>query len=175
PGASGTAVLHSPVTFDLTVTALYTPLISGGRVLVSTLEDTAEQPPPASESCSLLKATPSHLTLLATTPKPLQPTGELVIGGEQLLGENLDRWRELHPGTTVVNEYGPTEATVGCMEYRIEPGDVLAPGAVPIGRPRPNARIHLLDAGLRPVPAGVPGELYVAGAGLARGYVRRPG
>ncbi|MEU7157964.1 amino acid adenylation domain-containing protein [Streptomyces chrestomyceticus] len=175
PGASGTAVLHSPVTFDLTVTALYTPLISGGRVLISTLEDTEEQPPPVSESCSLLKATPSHLTLLATTPQPLQPTGELVIGGEQLLGENLDRWRELHPGTTVVNEYGPTEATVGCMEYRIEPGDVLAPGAVPIGRPRPNARIHLLDASLRPVPAGVPGELYVAGAGLARGYVRRPG
>ncbi|WP_329128262.1 amino acid adenylation domain-containing protein [Streptomyces caniferus] len=175
PGAAGTAVLHSPVTFDLTVTALYTPLIRGGRVLISGLEDTGEEVPATAGTCSLLKVTPSHLALLATTPQPLQPTGELVIGGEQLIGEALDQWRVLHPGTTVVNEYGPTEATVGCMEYRIGPDEVLAPGAVPIGRPRPDARIHLLDGALRPVPAGVPGELYVAGAGLARGYVRRPG
>ncbi|WP_411143365.1 amino acid adenylation domain-containing protein [Streptomyces sp. x-80] len=174
PGAAGTAVLHSPVTFDLTVTALYTPLISGGRVLISGLEDTDEQLPTAAGACSLLKVTPSHLALLASTPRQLQPAGELVIGGEQLIGEALEQWRVRHPGTTVVNEYGPTEATVGCMEYRVRPDDVPAPGAVPIGRPRANARIHVLDSALRPVPVGVPGELYIAGSGLARGYVRRP-
>ncbi|MEF3112182.1 amino acid adenylation domain-containing protein [Streptomyces chrestomyceticus] len=174
PGASGTAVLHSPVTFDLTVTALYTPLISGGRVLISTLEDTATLPE-AARGCSLLKVTPSHLALLGTLADDLLTTGQIVVGGEQLLGEVLEQWRRTHPDVTVINEYGPTEATVGCMEYRIEPGEHAEPGPVPVGRARDNTLLHVLDASLRPVPAGVRGELYVAGAGLARGYVRRPG
>ncbi|MFH8344041.1 amino acid adenylation domain-containing protein [Streptomyces sp. NPDC018045] len=173
PGAAGTAVLHSPVTFDLTVTALYTPLISGGRVLISALEDIAALPGPVRD-CSLLKVTPSHLALLGTLADDLLTSGHLVVGGEQLLGEVLEQWRRTHPQVTVINEYGPTEATVGCMEYRIEPGEHAEPGPVPVGRARDNAVLRVLDAGLRPVPAGVQGELYVAGAGLARGYVRRP-
>ncbi|MFC5720644.1 amino acid adenylation domain-containing protein [Streptomyces gamaensis] len=178
PAAAGAAVLHSPVTFDLTVTALYTPLVSGGRVLVTGLEEDATAVGADAGQCTLLKVTPSHLALLATTPEQLQPTGELVIGGEQLLGEVLDQWRRLHPGTTVINEYGPTEATVGCMEFRVEPGDpenTVAAGAVPIGHARPNTRVYVLDAMLRPVPQGVAGELYIAGDGLARGYVGRAG
>ncbi|WP_411143364.1 amino acid adenylation domain-containing protein [Streptomyces sp. x-80] len=173
PGAAGTAVLHSPVTFDLTVTALYTPLISGGRVLISGLEDAAAASGRA-PACSLLKVTPSHLALLGTLADELLPSGHLVVGGEQLTGEVLEQWRRTHPRVTVVNEYGPTEATVGCMEYRIEPGERSEPGPVPIGRARGNTLVRVLDAGLRPVPAGVPGELYIAGTGLARGYVRRP-
>ncbi|WP_030020755.1 AMP-binding protein, partial [Streptomyces monomycini] len=160
PGASGTAVLHSPVTFDLTVTALYTPLISGGSVLISALEDTAALSG-AARDCSLLKVTPSHLALLGTLADDLLTTGQLVVGGEQLLGEVLEQWRRTHPGVTVINEYGPTEATVGCMEYRIEPGEHTEPGPVPVGRARDNTLLHVLDAGLRPVPAGVRGELYV--------------
>ncbi|WP_159481735.1 non-ribosomal peptide synthetase [Streptomyces caniferus] len=174
PGAAGTAVLHSPVTFDLTVTALYTPLIRGGRVLIGGLEDIAATPGRA-RGCSLLKVTPSHLALLGTLADELLPSGQLVVGGEQLLGEVLEQWRRAHPRVTVINEYGPTEATVGCMEFRIEPGGRAEPGPVPVGRARDNTLVRVLDAGLRPVPAGVPGELYVAGAGLARGYVRRPG
>ncbi|WP_260639566.1 non-ribosomal peptide synthetase [Streptomyces angustmyceticus] len=174
PGAAGMAVLHSPVTFDLTVTALYAPLVSGGQVLISGLEDAAAAPGRA-RGCSLLKVTPSHLALLGTLAEELLPSGQLVVGGEQLLGEALEQWRRTHPGVTVVNEYGPTEATVGCMEYRIAPGERAEPGPVPVGRARDNALVRVLDGALRPVPVGVPGELYVAGAGLARGYVRRPG
>ena len=69
------------------------------------------------------------------------------------------------------NEYGPTEATVGCMIYRFNPEDQGA--SVPIGQPAANTQIYLLDEYLKPVPVGVPGALYIAGGGLAREYLRR--
>ncbi|MEK8145649.1 hypothetical protein NKH18_42975 [Streptomyces sp. M10(2022)] len=75
--------------------------------------------------------------MLTLLPAPFSPSGELVVGGEQLTGSMLRGWRELHPGVTVVNEYGPTEATVGCMEYRIAPGQEVADGPVPVGTAAP--------------------------------------
>ncbi|MFF4214903.1 amino acid adenylation domain-containing protein [Streptomyces nondiastaticus] len=172
PGLAGRALVHSPVSFDLTVTGIFGTLTAGGEVHLHDLDG----PPPAEPGApAFLKATPSHLPLLASADPRLSPGSDLVVGGEQLTGEALRAWRELHPGTTVINEYGPTEATVGCMEYRIGPGETPAPGAVPIGRPIAGARVYVLDRRLRPVPTGVPGELYVAGDGLARGYVNRPG
>ncbi|VVJ19160.1 Polyketide synthase modules and related proteins [Amycolatopsis camponoti] len=163
PGLGGTAVLHSSVSFDLTVTTLFGPLLAGGRIRVADVLEAEPVP------CTFLKATPSHLPVLAGDPR------DLVVGGEQLLGDVLDRWRQAHPGATVINEYGPTETTVGCMEYRVEPGDAVPAGAVPIGHPIRNTRLYVLDAGLNPVPPGIPGELYIAGDGLARGYLDRPG
>ncbi|MFC7643989.1 AMP-binding protein [Streptosporangium lutulentum] len=74
-------------------------------------------------------------------------------------------WRDRHPGATVVNEYGPTEATVGCVTAHVAPGEappVDRTGSVGIGRPAPGNTVYVLDDGLRPVPAGVIGELYVA-------------
>ncbi|ANN17190.1 non-ribosomal peptide synthetase [Amycolatopsis orientalis] len=168
PSLSGTAVLHSSVSFDLTVTTLYGPLLTGGRIRVA---GTPAQRPP-----TFLKATPGHLPLLdLMDDDDLSPTGELVVGGDQLLGSVADAWRADHPGVVVINEYGPTETTVGCMEYRVGPGQELAAGAVPIGHPIWNTRLYVLDARLNPVPAGIAGELYVAGDGLARGYFELPG
>ncbi|WP_256725680.1 non-ribosomal peptide synthetase [Streptomyces sp. IMTB 2501] len=176
PSLAGRALLHSPASFDLTVTGLFGPLTRGGRLRLADLDGS-----PAPDGLlstgrpTFVKATPSHLSVLTSVAEWYSPTGELVVGGEQLTAEMLDEWRGRHPGTTVINEYGPTEATVGCVEFRVRPGDVLAPGAVPIGRPVPNARAYVLDAWLRPVPCGVPGELYLAGPQLARGYLSRPG
>ncbi|WP_329218544.1 amino acid adenylation domain-containing protein [Streptomyces sp. NBC_01485] len=180
PALTGSTVLHSPVTFDLTVTGLLGTLAAGGRVHLSALEEHLEEqraeqwadtPPP-----TFLKATPSHLPLLvALPPGTASPTGQLVLGGEQLPGAALDAWRRLHPDTVVVNEYGPTEATVACAEFRLRPGDPTPAGPVPIGRPFANSALYVLDEWLRPVAPGVPGELYIAGAGLARGYLNRPG
>ncbi|MFF3975116.1 amino acid adenylation domain-containing protein [Streptomyces rubiginosohelvolus] len=174
-GAQGVALLHTSFSFDLSITALFTPLVSGGRVVLAELRDgLGDDEETRSLGCDFLKATPSHLALLEGLPEEVSPRKELLLGGEALLGETLRTWRAGHPDVTVLNVYGPTEATVNCTEFRIEPGDELPDGPVPIGRPMANTRVYVLDAGLRPVPPGVPGELYVAGVCLARGYLRRP-
>ncbi|WP_240724266.1 amino acid adenylation domain-containing protein, partial [Frankia sp. B2] len=167
PSVAGGSLLHSSVAFDLTVTALFGPLLSGGCVFVGELAA-------GSGERLLVKVTPSHLRLLAESGVSVG-AGHLVVGGEQLTGEMLAVWRGRHPAAVVVNEYGPTEATVGCLEYRVEPGEVVSRGVVPIGRPIRNARVFVLDSFLQPVPSGVVGELYVAGVGVARGYLNRPG
>ncbi|HYW05316.1 MAG TPA: amino acid adenylation domain-containing protein, partial [Longimicrobium sp.] len=93
----------------------------------------------------------------------------VLLGGEALPAGLLERTRALFPGVPVWNHYGPTEATVNTSVARVEGG------AVTIGRPIANVRVHLLDGAMEPVPTGVPGELYVGGAGVARGYLGRPG
>jgi len=86
----------------------------------------------------------------------------------------LREWRQQHPDLALINHYGPTEATVGCLDYQINPASPV-PDPVPIGRPMWNTRVFVLDQTLQLVPPGVTGELYVAGAQLARGYLGRPG
>ncbi|MGW0094915.1 amino acid adenylation domain-containing protein [Streptomyces sp. NPDC003328] len=165
--AQGT-LLHSSVAFDLPLTGLFGALAAGGCVHVGTVMDTDGT---SGIDVGLLKATPSHLPLLLASG--YAPARELVLGGEMLTGKALQAWRTRHPNVTVINHYGPTEATVGCADHRIEPGTPLGDGALPIGRPFEHARLYVLDAWLKPVPVGVPGELYIAGAVLARGYLKR--
>ncbi|MEU5775093.1 non-ribosomal peptide synthase/polyketide synthase [Streptomyces venezuelae] len=171
PSAGGSALLHSSVSFDMTVTALLTPLTVGGRVTVGSLDDTGLP----DTAPTLLKATPSHLPILEALPQHASPTGDLLLAGEALTAGVLDTWRAAHPTVAVRNVYGPTETTVSCAEHRVAPGEELPSGPLPIGRPLANTRFYVLGSGLRPVPAGVPGELYVAGDGVARGYLGRPG
>ncbi|MER7849869.1 amino acid adenylation domain-containing protein [Kitasatospora sp. NPDC096077] len=176
PGIRGGALLHSSVSFDLTVTTLFAPLAFGGTLYIADLDELdpkrwqGRRPAP-----TFVKATPSHLPLLEALSEGVLPEGDLVVGGEQLIGTTLAHWRAKHPGAAVVNEYGPTEATVGCVVHRLAPGEADQDGAVAIGTPLWNMRAYVLDALLRPVPTGVAGELYVAGAQLARGYLGRPG
>ena len=167
PDTAGTSLVHSSVAFDLTVTALLTPLLAGGRVrLVDGLEEV-----PAAADVSFMKVTPTHLALLRSRPDLAPST--LVVGGEALTGAALAEWRAAHPQTTVVNAYGPTELTVNCTDFVLAPGDVVDAGPVPIGRPFAGTRVFVLDPWLRPVGVGLPGELYVSGVGLARGYLDR--
>ncbi|MBY8852068.1 non-ribosomal peptide synthetase, partial [Saccharothrix sp. MB29] len=165
-GVDGVSLAHSPVSFDLTVTALWSPLVSGGCVVLGSLDESAS-------GVSFMKVTPSHLALLESLPSAA-PTGTLVIGGEALFGAPLAAWRERHPEAVVVNAYGPTELTVNCTDFRLSPGVPTPSGAVPIGRPFANTRVYVLDSALRPVGTGVAGELYVTGVPLARGYWRQP-
>ncbi|HEY2578198.1 MAG TPA: amino acid adenylation domain-containing protein [Streptosporangiaceae bacterium] len=173
PGIRERTVLHSPISFDLTVTSVYAPLTTGGTVFVGSLEQAAENE--RFPGCTFLKVTPSHLPLLRELPGTVSPSADLVVGGEALLSEALRGWLAEHPRTAVINEYGPTEATVGCVAHWVRPGDRLPPGAVPIGRPVPNTRVFIVGDGMDLVPPGVVGELYIAGAQLARGYLARPG
>jgi acyl-coenzyme A synthetase/AMP-(fatty) acid ligase/acyl carrier protein len=122
----------------------------------------------------VVKAVPSHLAALATGVDLARvlPAKSLVLGGEAApigwLGELLAS------GRRVFNHYGPTETTIGVATIELTPS-MLAGGIAPVGRPIANTGLYVLDSRLQPVPAGVAGELYVAGAGLARGYVSRPG
>ncbi|MFJ8621209.1 amino acid adenylation domain-containing protein, partial [Streptomyces clavifer] len=167
PQAAGVSLVHSSFAFDLTVTALWSPLAAGGRIVLEELDENTS-------GVSFMKVTPSHLGILEALPNEASPTGTLIIGGEALRGEALSAWRQAHPDVEVINAYGPTEATVNCTEFRLAPGAKTPSGPVPIGRPFANTRTYVLDAALRPVPVGTPGELYIAGIVLARGYLQRP-
>ncbi|MGW4971303.1 amino acid adenylation domain-containing protein [Streptomyces albidoflavus] len=166
-GLAQESVVHSPVSFDLTVTALYGPLIAGGSVtLIDAFEEGAHVP--------FVKATPAYVPLLDSLDVRQSPDSGLALGGELLLWQSLAGRRRASPGTTIFNEYGPTETTVGCSYLRIGPEDPLLSGPVPIGRPIPGTRMYVLDSLRRLTPPGRTGELYIAGDCLAQGYLNDP-
>ncbi|MEU7137626.1 amino acid adenylation domain-containing protein [Streptomyces sp. NPDC046261] len=172
PGVKGTVLLHASFAFGAIVTTLHAVLTVGGCVRVSAIENV-----PAADfgDFTFLKVTPSHLPLLAGKLSGSW-AGQLMIGGEGISAERLQTWREAHPDAAVVNHYGSTEVTVGCLDNPIGVGRSLGvQGPVPIGRPMWNTRVYVLDGELRPVPPGMAGELYVAGVQVGRGYIGRPG
>ncbi|MFI9366987.1 amino acid adenylation domain-containing protein, partial [Kitasatospora sp. NPDC053057] len=179
-GAGGGAPLHSSLAFDLTVTSVVVPLISGAPVVVSRdggAEGLAELLRSSDGGFGLVKAVPAHLPLLSellTDTQLAKAAGTWVVGGEALPAGVVRDLLDKAPGSVVVNEYGPTEATVGCAVFEVRAGDELG-AVVPVGRPVANTRLYVLDGHLRPVAPGVAGELYIAGAQLARGYVKRAG
>jgi amino acid adenylation domain-containing protein/non-ribosomal peptide synthase protein (TIGR01720 family) len=173
------APVHSSLSFDLTITGLFLPLLAGRTVTLLPEDQMAEALPGtlrAGQDFSLVKITPAHLELLNRQLSPERAVGatrSLVIGGEALFGEDIRFWQSHAPDTRLINEYGPTETVVGCCVYEVPPGTVIS-GAVPIGRPIANTQLYLLDQYLQLVPVGVPAELYIGGASLARGYLGRP-
>ncbi len=173
------SVVHSTIAFDATITALFSPLLAGRavRLLPERMDLEALSESLLGEGdYSLIKITPAHLDLLSQqlpSDKAYGLTKAFVIGGENLLGEQIKFWQEHAPETRLFNEYGPTEAVVGCVVYDA-PGSERFSGSVPIGRPIPNAEVYVLDCNLQPVPIGVRGELYLGGVGVARGYLARP-
>ncbi|MGF1426413.1 amino acid adenylation domain-containing protein [Kitasatospora sp. LaBMicrA B282] len=176
-----TALLHSPLAFDLTVTTALAPLVAGACVrLVATdgVEGLVAALRESTEPYQLVKLTPAHLRLLNTeladelARRPLADC--LVVGGEALDHATAAPWLTW---TRVVNEYGPTETVVGCTVFELgaAAGTTEPLGTeVPIGAPIANTTNHVLDEHLRPVPYGVVGELCVGGAGVTRGYLNQP-
>ena len=172
------SILHSPLAFDLTVTSIWSPLLAGNSLTilpesdtVNVLLDRIDQ----LSDLSFIKLTPAHLQLINHQLEPYQFAGctnGLIIGGEALHESVVAPWRQLAPETRLINEYGPTEATVGCVVHTVAPED--DDEWVKIGRPIANTQIYILDGCLQPVPIGVVGELYIGGAQLARGYLNRP-
>ena len=175
----GTPV-HSSISFDLTVTSLFLPLLAGKRVDILRDGEPGVEALSKALKChsdySFVKITPAHLALLAEQMSPnvaAKATRRFIIGGECLGGGSLAFWQKHAPETILINEYGPTETVVGCCVYQLAKGERIA-GSVPIGRPIANTQLYILDANLEPMPVGVPGELLIGGEGLARGYLNRP-
>ena len=178
--ADGTgAPVHSSISFDLTITALFAPLLSGRCVYIasgkrgtSALDDVLKQ----NEDISLVKITPAHLEMLRNQWSSNSISGRkgaFIIGGDALFGEELVFWQQHAPQTVLVNEYGPTETVVGCCAYFVPRGERLS-GRVPIGRPIANTQVYVLDTEMRPAAPGKSGELYIGGDGVGRGYWNRP-
>ncbi len=174
PHLAGRTLLPTSISFDASVTGLYGTLSCGGSVHLAAIDEQLPAAVPPG-GFTFLKVTPSHLSLLAELPVACAPVGQMIVGGEAVSGAQLRTWRERSPRLTIINNYGPTETTVACSDYSIGPDDEFPGGIVPLGRPMWNMRVYVLDHGLQPVPAGVAGEVYVAGAQLARGYLNRPG
>jgi amino acid adenylation domain-containing protein len=171
----------SAISTDLGNTAIFTPLVAGGSIHliapdVSLDADRFESYATANR-IDVLKITPSHLSsLLATSEGPsVLPHRWLVAGGEALPWQLVEQAHARRPGLRILNHYGPTETTVGCCTFEIG-GEVSAasPATVPIGRPIANTCAYIVDTRSSPVPVGVPAELWIGGAGVARGYVNRP-
>lgn len=172
------ALVHSSVSFDLTITALFAPLAVGKAVwllkpeneldeLVKTLRQTGQW--------SLLKLTPAHLNLLNQLLVPHEladRSGSLILGGEALRGELVRPWQREASQTRIINEYGPTETVVGCCIYEVAPDEEVGE-QIPIGYPIANTRCYVLDEQGLLVPIGITGELYIGGVGLGRGYMGR--
>ena len=171
--------VHSSLSFDLTVTSLFGPLVAGRPARLIPEDAGIEGLTEALRregDYGLVKITPAHLELVSrelTPEEAARATHAFIIGGEALLGEHIAFWQRHAPHTALINEYGPTETVVGCAVYQAPP-DRDFPGPVPIGKPIINTRLYVLDQHLNPVPIGVPGELYIGGVGVARGYLNRP-
>ncbi|MFC5667734.1 amino acid adenylation domain-containing protein [Kitasatospora misakiensis] len=175
--AEGGAPLFSSLAFDLPATNLYVPLITGRpvHVLPADLDLGALGAALAAGApYSFVKLTPGHLELLTD-----QLTGEqaaaladtVLVAGEALPARTANRWLAALGTGRLVNEYGPTEASIGST---VHPVDRPQEGTVPLGGPLPNTTAYVLDEAGRPAPVGVAGELHVGGEGLARGYHGRP-
>ncbi|CCD96147.1 putative Non-ribosomal peptide synthase:Amino acid adenylation (modular protein) [Bradyrhizobium sp. ORS 375] len=179
PKLDGNMAMVSTVAADLGHTVLFGALASGATLTLlptdAVFDADAFAQAMREETVDILKIVPSHLRglLQARRSEDLLPRDVLVLGGEPCDQRLVADVRQLRPQCRIVNHYGPTETTVGIATHEWVGA---ADGAiVPIGLPLANLRAHVLDDALGAVPCGVAGELYVGGAGVARGYRAAPG
>ncbi|WP_344831150.1 amino acid adenylation domain-containing protein [Actinocorallia longicatena] len=160
------------VAFDVSVFELFSTLTSGGCVEI--VRDLLELTERERWSGSMICAVPSVFAELADQLADRVEVDTVVFAGEALTAGTVDRVRKMWPGTRILNSYGQSESFY-VSTYPVEAASEGASGAIPIGEPLDCVRAHVLGPGLRPVPVGVVGELYVAGEGIGSGYLGLPG
>ena len=166
--------LYSSLSFDLTVTSIFVPLVSGGSIsvmpeekgnLISKVVD--------EDGLRVVKLTPAHLSLIKDKDNSRSSVDQMILGGEDLkAGLAREAVESFQGKLTIHNEYGPTETVVGCIVHQFDLDEEYS--SVLIGKPIQNTQIYILDERKQPVPVGAVGEIYISGAGVARGYLNRP-
>ncbi|MFG6101397.1 amino acid adenylation domain-containing protein [Leptothoe sp. EHU-05/26/07-4] len=166
---------------DLGNTAIFPALCTGGCLHVVSQAQLSDPEALANyfqhHPIDCLKIVPSHIAALLTSPgmQSILPRQRLILGGEAASWGLIEQIQWQAPNCRIMNHYGPTETTVGVLTYSVnEQSAQQISKMVPLGRPLANTQVYVLDRQLRPVPIGVSGELYIGGAGLARGYWNRP-
>lgn len=166
---------YSSLAFDLTITSIFVPLLSGGSMAIysAPVEDHVLNEMIKQQKVTVIKLTPSHLKLLneyGWESSDGLRLRSLIVGGENL-ATNLSKsiYDKYEGKVQIFNEYGPTEATVGCMIYEFKPEETRR--FVPIGAPIDNVEIHVLKDGYKPAKLYETGEIYISGVALARGYL----
>ncbi|MCU7493270.1 MAG: amino acid adenylation domain-containing protein [Ignavibacteria bacterium] len=178
------SVFHLSISFDAAVTSIYPALLSGSPVKI--IPDGTDiyrlgQELFESGTVGTLKLTPAHMDVLQEQLKNAEANNDgnaslrlkaFVVGGENLTRKQISYYQDKYPETLIYNEYGPTEAAVGCIVY--EASGLKTEGSVPIGRVIPGVYVCLLDENMNIAPVNTPAELYIGGLGLSRGYLERP-
>ena len=167
--AGKTFAFFTSLAFDLTITSIFSTLLRGDKIWVMENKDINETLKkiftPDSE-IDVVKMTPSHVRLLGCLGIQKTNVSQIILGGEALTSEHIQILRRLNEHIRIFNEYGPTEATVGCIVKEISNHNEL----VLIGKPIYNTQIYILDKYLNLLPNGVAGEIYIGGDSVARGY-----
>ena len=176
-------LLQGSVAFDGSLWSFFVPLVAGARLVL------AEPGLQADMSRLLRTISRQRVTVAGFVPSvlrawldqialdtPAEPMHlrHVICGGEVLDISLARRFHERFPGVVLSNSYGPSEACIACSWQVVEAAQLPAgAGTIPIGRPIPNASIHVLDEQLRPQPIGAPGQIHIGGVGVGRGYLRR--
>ncbi|MEC0128815.1 non-ribosomal peptide synthetase [Paenibacillus pabuli] len=166
--------LYSSISFDLTVTSMFTPLLSGNQIIIYpedvefALERICEE-----DEVDIIKLTPSHLKLLSLYNTEGSSLKRFIVGGEAFESSAASDITSLFgPHVEIYNEYGPTETVVGCMIHKYDSDEKYS--QVPIGWPIDNMRLYISDEKGNLQAKHLPGELCIAGIGVARGYANQP-
>lgn len=159
------------LSFDAAMGEVFRTLVAGGLLLMARKEELLPGPDLAQrlakERVTVTAMSPTALGALPDVSGELTELETLIVGGESCPADLAARWMK---GRRLLNGYGPTETTIGAtVAINWE-----ASGKPPLGRPLPNVELYVLDPAMEPTPVGVPGELFIGGAGVARGYLKRP-
>nr|WP_246481410.1 amino acid adenylation domain-containing protein [Amycolatopsis umgeniensis] len=171
--AGETVLMHAPHTFDASLYDIWAPLVSGARVMITEpgVVDAARLAAHVADGLTAVNFTAGHFrALVQESPESFAGLRDVSAGGDVVPLEEVEKVRQACPALRVWHTYGPTETTLCATWKAIEPGDRVGP-TLPIGRPLPGRRLYVLDVFLRPLPQGVVGDLYIAGAGVAQGYL----
>ncbi|MEU4203719.1 amino acid adenylation domain-containing protein [Streptomyces sp. NPDC026294] len=176
-GPDDAVLAHAPYAFDASLFDLWLPLAVGGTVVMAEpgAPDAQRLGRAAADGVTAVQLTAGLFRVIAEeSPECFRSFRQVMCGGDVVPAVAVARVREACPEVTVQHLYGPTEATLCATTRPVRPGDEV-PDVLPLGRPLAGRRLHVLDPRLRPVSPGTDGELYLAGNGLARGYLGRPG
>jgi amino acid adenylation domain-containing protein len=172
-----TFLAFAPISFDASTLEIWAPLLNGATLAVYPAEfESVEQfgAVLAKHKVSVLWLTAALFnTIVDQDVQILRGVRQLLAGGDALSPMHVRKALEALPETQLINGYGPTENTTFTCCYKI-PREITEQRSIPIGKPIRNTKVYILDANLKPAPAGVPGDLYAAGDGLSLGYLNKP-